>query len=513
MFFIALILVALVTLYFYGTKSFKYWEERGVKHDKPLPFLGNNARNYLIKKSMTQVATEVYFKYPEEPIVGFFRSIHPELIIRDPNIIKRILTNDFQYFHLRGINNLDAELEPMHRNLFFADGDVWRLLRQRLTPAFSSGKLRAMFPLIAERAERLQARALALAADGRTLDARDLMARYTTDFIGACAFGLDANSLQDEDSAFRKLGKNMFRFDAKFVFKVFLKQLFPEAFKNLKMFDDIEKSIMQLMKQVFEQRNNRPSSRNDFIDLLLECKAKGTIVGESIERRDSDGKPEIAKLEIDDEILASQIFVFFAAGFETSSSATSTTLNELAHNPHVQKKVQEEIDRVLAKYNNKLCYDAVKEMTYLEWTFKEGMRVFPSLGFLNRKCARKYTFEDLNFSIDEGVAVIIPVQALHNDPKYFPDPEEFRPERFDPELADPNNKFVYLPFGEGPRACVGERLGLMQSLAGLAAVLSQFDVSPAPGAPRRPAANAAAAAVQTVLGGIPLVFRERAATR
>ncbi|XP_038221990.1 cytochrome P450 6B6-like [Zerene cesonia] len=510
MIFVTLICVALIALYFYGTKTFKYWEERGVKHDRPIPILGNNARNYLMFKSMTQVITEVYWKYPDEPVVGFFRSLRPELIVRDPNIIKRILNTDFQYFYRRGINH-KSDMEPLNRNLFFTGGDMWRLLRQRLTPAFSSAKLHAMFPLIEERAERLQARVLALAAKGQTLDARDLMARYTTDFIGACGFGLDADSLQDENSEFRKLGMKIFSIDAKFIFKLFLKQTFPETFKNLKIFGHIEKTVIQLMKQVLKQRNYQPSSRNDFVDLLIECKKKGTIVGESIERRDSEGKPEIAKLEIDDEILAAQMFVFFAAGFETSSSATSTTLNELAHNPHVQVKVQEEIDRVLAKHNNKLCYEAVKEMTYLEWTFKEGMRVLPSLGFLLRECVRKYTFEDLNFSIDEGVLVIIPVQALQNDPKYFPDPEEFRPERFDPELADPNNKFVYLPFGEGPRACVGERLGLMQSLAGLAAVLSKFDVSPAPGAPRHPVINPASGIVQSVVGGIPLVFRERSA--
>ncbi|XP_038222120.1 cytochrome P450 6B6-like [Zerene cesonia] len=470
MIFVTLICVALIALYFYGTKTFKYWEERGVKHARPIPILGNNARNYLMRKSMTQVITEVYWKYPDEPVVGFFRSLRPELIVRDPNIIKRILNTDFQYFYQRGLNH-KADMEPLNRNLFFTGGDMWRLLRQRLT----------------------------------------LMARYTTDFIGACGFGLDADSLQDEDSEFRKLGMEIFRIDAKFIFKLFLKQLFPETFKNLKMFGHIEKTVIQLLKQVLKQRNYQPSSRNDFVDLLIECKKKGTIVGESIERRDAEGKPEIAKLEIDDEILAAQMFVFFAAGFETSSSATSTTLNELAHNPHVQVKVQEEIDRVLAKHNNKLCYEAVKEMTYLEWTFKEGMRVLPSLGFLTRECVRKYTFEDLNFSIDEGVLVMIPVQALQNDPSYFPDPEEFRPERFDPELADPNNKFVYLPFGEGPRACVGERLGLMQSLAGLAAVLSKFDVSPAPGAPRHPVLNPAGGIVQSVVGGIPLVFRERSA--
>nr|ARA91605.1 cytochrome P450 monooxygenase [Pieris rapae] len=508
---IALTIIVLVVLYFYGTRTFKYWEKKGVKNDRPLPFLGNNARNYLMQKSATELAAEAYWKYPEEKVVGFYRSTKPEIVLRDPQLIKKVLTSDFYHFYPRGLNTHKMVVEPMLRNLFFADGDLWRLLRQRLTPAFTTGKLRAMFPLIVERAERLQLRALqATEQSGGVIDARDLMARYTTDFIGACGFGLDADSLQDDDSEFRKLGNKIFQLGIRNVVTNFLKELFPETFKHLKFLGNVEKTIIRLLKEVLKQRNYEPSNRNDFVDLLIECKKKGTIVGESIERLGADGKAARAELHVDDELLAAQMFVFFAAGFETSSSATSTALNELAHNIHVQRKVQQEIDRVLAKHNNKLTYEAVKEMTYLEWTFKEAMRVFPSLGFLIRECARKYTFEDLNLTIDEEVSVIIPLQALHNDPQYFNDPKQFRPERFDPDVLNGDQyKNVYLPFGDGPRACIGARLGMMQSLAGLAAVLSRFSVYPAPGAPRYPRVNPASDIVQTVVGGVPLTFKLR----
>nr|XP_026493408.1 cytochrome P450 6B6-like [Vanessa tameamea] len=508
---LALIIVAIVTLtlYLYGTRNFKYWERKRVKHDKPVPFLGNNTRNYLMQKSMCEMAVEMYRKYPEEKVVGFYRASGPELVIRDPEISKRILTTDFDYFYRRGMNINSHGTEPLLRNLFFADGDLWRSLRQRMTPAFTSGKLKAMFPLIVERAERLQARARNAASEGQEIDARDLMARYTTDFIGACGFGLDSDSLKEENSAFRKLGATIFKVGLKEVTVVILKEFFPNIFKNLKVMTRVEKGIYQLVNEVLRQRNYEPSGRNDFIDLLLECKKKGTIVCESMERKKSDGKPEIASLEMNNDLIVAQVFIFFAAGFETSSSATSFTLHELAHHPDIQNKVQEEIDRVLEKYDNRLSYDAIKEMHYLEWTFKEAMRIFPSLGFLMRKCAQKYTFEDLDLTIDEGVRVIIPIQAMQNDSKYFDNPNEFRPERFDPKNYNGENKYVYLPFGVGPRACIGERLGLMQSLAGLAAVLSRFTVRPAPSTLRHPIINPTSGIVQIVKGGLPLLFLER----
>ncbi|OWR46482.1 cytochrome P450 [Danaus plexippus plexippus] len=479
-----------------------------VKHDKPVPFLGNNARVYTMQMSVTQLSDEVYWRYPTERVVGFYRGLLPELVVRDPELVKRVLVTDFASFYPRGLNR-HREVELLLRNLFFVDGDLWRLLRQRMTPAFTSGKLKAMFPLIEERAERLRSRALSASAKGRPVDARDLMARYTTDFIGACGFGLDSDSLQDENSAFRKLGAKIFDIPIKDVILSVLKEMFPSTFKNIRVMARVEKDLMALVNEVLRQRNHEPSGRNDFIDLMLECKKKGIITGDSIEKVNSNGSPEKASVEMTNELIAAQVFIFFAAGFETSSSATSTTLHELAYHPEVQKKVQNEIDTVLAKYNNKLCYEAIKEMTYLEWAFKEGMRIFPSLGFLIRQCAKPYTFEDLGLTIDEGVKIIIPLQALHNDPQYFDNPSEFRPERFDPQNFDSRNRFVYLPFGEGPRACIGERMGMMQSLAGLAAILSRFSVQPAPGAPRKPTIDTRSNIVQVIRGGLPLIFTER----
>ena len=457
---LAIALVALAALYLYGTRTFNYWEKKGVKHDKPVVLVGNNLQVYLMKKSMTQKAAEMYWKYPKEKIVGFYRSTHPELVIRDPEIVKRILLTDFQYFYPRGLNPHKTVIEPMMRNLFFADGDLWRMLRQRITPAFTSGKLKAMFPLIVERAEKLQTRALTAAAAGRPMDARDLMARYTTDFIGACGFGLDADSLNEEDSAFRKLGASIFKVGAKEVFVAMLKEMFPEWCKNLKYLSRVEQPIIDLVSVILKQRNYEPSGRNDFIDLLLECQKKGKMMVESVERMKPDGSPEIATLELTDELIAAQVFVFFAAGFETSSSATSFTLHQLAYHPEEQRRVQREIDAVLARHGGRLSYDAVKEMTYLECAFNEGMRMFPSLGFLVRTCARTYTIPEVDVTLDPDVSVFIPLQALHNDPQYFPEPHVFRPERFLPGQQDDATKFVYLPFGDGPRACIGNYLSL-----------------------------------------------------
>ncbi|GBP59927.1 Cytochrome P450 6B2 [Eumeta japonica] len=498
-------------IYWYGTKDYDYWEKRGVPHEKPLPFFGNAFRVFTQKVSPSQGGVEIYRKYPNERFFGSFFGTMKVLTILDPELIKTILVTDFVYFHKRGLNPHETVIEPMLKNLFFADGDLWRLLRQRMTPAFTTGKLKAMFPLIVERAVKVQDFADNAAKSGTAVDVRDLMARYTTDFIGACGFGINIDSLEDDESNFRKLGKRIFNFTYRDAFVLMLKEVFPNTFKNLNfLVSEIETTTMHLVQTVMKQRNYKPSSRNDVIDLLLALKEKGNLVGDSIDKFKPDGTPIQTEIELDDALMAAQVFVFFAAGFETSSSATSYTLHQLAFHPLEQKKVQDEIDEVLSIYNNKLCYDAIKEMKYLEMAFLESMRLFPSLGYLIRKCAKRYTIPGTNVTIDKGVTITIPVQALHMDEKYFEDPEKFIPERFSRDRIKDIKKYVYMPFGEGPRACIGERLGLMQSLAGLAALLYKFSVEPAPSSLKHPVSDPTSIITQNIKGGLPLYIKARA---
>ncbi|KAL0868658.1 hypothetical protein ABMA27_008111 [Loxostege sticticalis] len=504
---------AVAACYFYNTRTFSYWAKKGVKHEKPVIIFGNNVKNFLGMESRSQAMERMYWKYPKEKVVGFYRSTVPELVLRDPALIKSALVSDFGHFHMRGYHPYPKNIEPMTRNIFVVEGDCWRMLRQKMTPAFTSGKLKAMFPLIVDTAEKLQARTSTLAKSGEPLDARDLMARYTTDFIGSVGFGLDADSINEENSEFRKLGYETFNLGLKEVVYSVLKELFPFLAQNLKVFGRVENRVNNLIKQIKESKGNKPTDRGDFFDMLLECQQKGAIEIESLEKFRPDGTPEKVSLELDDILFTAQIYLFFGAGFETSSSTTSTTLHHLAFNPEEQTKVQKEIDEVLARHNNKLSYDAVKEMQYLECAFKEGLRIFPALGHLMRACTKKYTFEDIGLTIDPGVRVMVPVKALHMDPAYWEQPWEFRPERFLPDNFTAKQKAAFFPFGEGQRNCIGGRMGLMQSLAGVAAILAKFTVEPAPNSIRFPTVDPVSDVVQSPKEGqLPLIFKERKTT-
>jgi cytochrome P450 family 6 len=156
-------------------------------------------------------------------------------------------------------------------------------------------------------------------------------------------------------------------------------------------------------------------------------------------------------------MLTAQTLGFIGDSFETVSTSLSFSIFEISYNPEIQTKLKEEIDRVLLKYDNKVCYDALMEMTYLDKVFNECLRKYPPIGLMNRLCTKNYTIPDSDVKIEEGTAITIPIYGLHHDPQYWPNPEVFDPERFSEENVKNITPFTYLPFGEGPRMCLGKK--------------------------------------------------------
>lgn len=440
-------------LYKQGTKNFKYWDNKGIPYDRPIPFLGNSLRKYLGKISPTDHMTEIYRKFPQAKCVGYFESVYPALVLRDPQLIKHVLVADFLHFYPKGMNI--HQIEPLLNNLFSADGDLWKVLRQKLSLAFTTCKLKTMYPVLQQQANRLEAIVREVTSKCEEVNVRDLIARFTIDVIVASGFGVDENSLNNESSIFRKLGKRIFEVKLRDQLVFAAKFIAMDTFKNFKLFaPEIEDNITNIVKSIIKARDHKPIGRRDFIDLLLELRDKQTLIGTSMTKRDESGSPEPCKIRFDDSLLIAQAFILFAAGYETSSATISFTMNQLAYNPEIQKKCQAEIDSVL-KEHGEMCYEAVMQMKYLEMVFKEGLRMYPPIGFFVRQCAKKFTFPETNLTIDKGIVILIPVQAIQNDEKYFEEPHQFIPERFDPENVNNVKQYTYLPFGDGPRICLG----------------------------------------------------------
>ncbi|MBZ3879433.1 Cytochrome P450 3A4, partial [Sciurus carolinensis] len=173
--------------------------------------------------------------------------------------------------------------------------------------------------------------------------------------------------------------------------------------------------------------------------------------------------------------LVAQSVIFIFAGYETTSSALSFLMYELATNPDVQTKLQQEIDEALPN-KAPATYDTLVQMEYLDMVVNEMLRLYPIVVRLERVC--KKDVEINGVFIPKGTIVMVPSFVLHRDPQYWPEPEAFRPERFSKKNKDNIDPYIYMPFGIGPRNCIGMRFALMNLKLALVKVMQNFSFQP-----------------------------------
>ena len=160
------------------------------------------------------------------------------------------------------------------------------------------------------------------------------------------------------------------------------------------------------------------------------------------------------------DMIAAQLFLFYVAGFETSAATAAFTLYELAQYPELLKKAQADVEQALEKHG-KLTYEALSDMKYMDLCIMETIRKYPGLPILNRECTHDYLIPDTNLMIKKGTPIIISLFGIHRNAEYFPNPMVYDPERFLEENMN-YDPAAYMPFGEGPRHCIGKTSELME---------------------------------------------------
>ncbi|XP_011192513.1 cytochrome P450 6a22-like [Zeugodacus cucurbitae] len=439
----------LIVLLIYLRHKYQYWQLLGVPQLKMNYIFGNLFRIKTIHT--TELIHEVYQQFRgEAKLVGTYIFTQPIAIVLNLDLVKSILIKDFNKFTDRFIQRkIDSVITD---NLFRLHGDQWRPLRTKLTPTFTSAKMKFMFPTVVTVASQLDAVFDSLLANKRSVDVElhDMMGRFTTDVIGHCVFGVECNSLKDPNVVFRRIGHRIFypRY-LSIRLRTFM-VTYPAIYKFLKLFNiketpkDVEAFILQLVRDTVRLREEQNIQRNDFLNLLIELKNS----------KDLKGLPPMGIEE-----MAAQVFVFFAAGFETSSSNMAFGLFELAKSPQIQEKLRAEIFSVLEKHNGHLTYEAMMEMTYLDLVITEVLRKYPAFAALTRVSVDDYKIPGTNITLEKGTNIYIPMKEIHYDPEIYENPKEFRPERFNPEEVQKRHPQAFLGFGDGPRNCIGLRFG------------------------------------------------------
>ncbi|XP_078034043.1 uncharacterized protein LOC144468453 [Augochlora pura] len=466
---LALVVVATIAVYYYMRKSWKYFDDRGIPHANQYPIFTTFWELFVKKKTFVEMFHENYKLEPDAKYVGFHDFGMPMIMVRDLELLKSIMIKNIEHF--QDHRSIQAEeVEPIFgKNLFALRGERWKEVRNLLSPAFTSSKMKAMFKLMQECAKKYGDYFAALPEKDKSIELKDAFTRYTNDVIATCAFGVNVDSVNDRQNKFYNYGRTATKFGKWQTFKFFLLGSAPRLFKltGMKLFDPkVTKFFTDLIKDTISTRDEKGIVRPDMIQLMMETRGKM-----------GPGK----ELTIED--MTAQAFIFFFGGFESSSTLMCFATYEIGVNPDIQEKLQEEIDEVLEKCNGEVTYEAINEMKYLDAIINEALRMYPVIVASDRTCTKPFELPPAKpglkpYVMQKDEAIWIPIYGIQYDSQYYDEPTKFKPERF---MDDPKkilNSGMFLTFGLGPRMCIGNRFALLETKVLLFNLFSRCNLKP-----------------------------------
>lgn len=265
---------AFVFLWYYGQSAYNYWRKRNVKYLEPVPFVGNTFKFMFNLVPLHEEFDKLYKALFDEPFGGIYQFRQPQLIIKDPELISAILVKDFKHFYDRGFKqfvNTDKELDPLSAHLFLTTGERWRVLRQNMSPVFTSGKLKHMQEQIWDCIELMTKHIEKQMDENNSVDlpAKELFAKLSIDVIGSCAFGLDCSN----NEKFSQMGKEAFETRLIVALRMLLSTFSQRLVDLLKiriLKKDVNDFYLNLTLDTMEYRRKNGVTRNDLLQLLME---------------------------------------------------------------------------------------------------------------------------------------------------------------------------------------------------------------------------------------------------
>ncbi|XP_065421578.1 thromboxane-A synthase isoform X2 [Chrysemys picta bellii] len=374
----------------------------------------------------------------------------------------------------------------------------WKEVRSILTPAFSAAKMKEMTPLINQACDVLLSNLKVYADSGKAFDIQRSYGCFTLDVVASVAFGTHVDSQKNPDDTFVKNCKKFFEFSMLRPILI-LSIAFPFIMIPLsrilpnKSRDEMNGFFIKAIKNMIALRDQQDANerRRDFLQLILDARSSTNYISEEyfdiVNQADvsiQDHKPpvdkalskKVQKTLSEDEIVG-QAFIFLIGGYETTTNALSFATYLLATNPECQEKLLQEIDEFSGKHDVP-DYQNVQELPYLDMVIAETLRMYPPAFRFTRETSKDCVV--MGQHIPAGAVIEIAVGPLHYNPEFWPEPEKFIPERFTAEAKLQQHPFAYLPFGAGPRSCIGMRMALLEIKMTLLRILQKFRFETSP---------------------------------
>lgn len=481
---LVIILSIVFILYKRATKNFGFFKKQGIKGPCPLPFIGNFYESFF--KSTLVIDLERKAKYGR--IYGYFHGSTPELSVADPVLLKKILVKDFHKF-------TDRSKPPHHRTLkttmFFLPGQEWKRIRNICSPSFTSLKLKNGLPLarkcLNSVIDVLSNVCSSNDRDNCEIDCKKLFGAYSLDVIARSAFATNIDTHKDPDNLFSKNLKGFFTVS---FWRMFILLAFP---KIAAYFDitftapDSMDFFEEVVGKIIEDRRKNSGHYTDLLQQLMDAEYDSQRTLEMLQQEKTAGNRPPTKRQDSQEMNASerkltefeifcQSFIFLLAGYETTSNLLTHAVYSLAIYPEYQQRLFEEVEATLK--HSELDYDTLHSMAYLEGVLFETLRLYSPLFRLDRLAVEDFYDEETGITIPKDTPITIPIHAIHRDAEFFPNPEKFSPDRFLPENKASLVPYTWLPFGAGPRNCIGMRFALLEAKLALAEIVKKYEFFP-----------------------------------
>ncbi|KAI4374036.1 hypothetical protein MLD38_012082 [Melastoma candidum] len=413
---------------------------------------------------------ELYLTYG-----GIFRlTFGPKnfLIVSDPAIAKHILKENSKGYS-KGVL---AEILDfvMGKGLIPADGEVWRVRRRAIVPALHQKYVAAMINLFGQATDRLSQKLDAAASNGEDVEMESLFSRLTLDVIGKAVFNYDFDSLTYDTGIVEAVYTVLREAEDRSVS--------PIPFWEIPIWKDIspkQKKVNEALKLV-----------NDALDNLISI-CKRMVDEEDLQFHEeymNEQDPSILHFllasgdDVSSKQLRDDLMTMLIAGHETSAAVLTWTFYLLSKEPAAMSKLQQEVDLVLGDR-----FPTIEDMKRLKYTTRvinESLRLYPQPPVLIRRSLENDTLG--KYPIKRGEDIFISVWNLHRSPHLWDDAEKFKPERWPldgPNPNETNQNFRYLPFGGGPRKCVGDVFATFETIVAVAMLVQRFNFEMALGAP------------------------------
>jgi cytochrome P450 len=375
--------------------------------------------------------------------------------ISHPDDIEQVLVTDNRKFIKGRILRKNRQL--FGNGLLTSEGDFWLRQRRLAQPAVRRGRIATYADTMVQYASRM-------ADEWRGGEERNIhaeMMRLTLSIVAKTLFDADV------DHEAKRVGhalEAIMQLNSDFR-KLILTPTWLPTPRKIRATIATAK-LNRIIYRFIEERRAAGNDNGDLLSMLLAA-------------RDDDGS------RMTDRQLRDEAITIFLAGHETTANALSWTWMLLAQNPNVEAKLHEELDRVLG--GRAPTVEDLPNLRYTGLVVTESMRLYPPAWGMARIAIEDT--EIAGYSIPKGCGVSLAQWVVHRDPRWFDAPLEFRPERWEGDLAKRLPKFAYFPFGGGPRQCIGNNFAVMEATLLLATLAQQFRISLVPGKEIIPAAS------------------------